>query len=201
MKIIGLCGGSGSGKGTVCEIFSKNQIPAIDTDKIYRELTSADSECLQALKKAFGNDIIASDGALDRRKLATIVFSGTNAASQLEMLNKISHKFILDETRKRLSGFEKNGYKAAIVDAPVLFESGFNEECDILVAVLAKMETRVSRIIFRDGISAENAMQRINSQMSDEELISRCDYIIYNDLDLNALEKEVESCINKIFEK
>ena len=201
MKIIGLCGGSGSGKGTVCEIFSKNQIPAIDTDKVYRELTSADSECLQALKKAFGNDIIASDGALDRRKLATIVFSGTNAASQLEMLNKISHKFILDETRKRLSGFEKNGYKAAIVDAPVLFESGFNEECDILVAVLAKMETRVSRIIFRDGISAENAMQRINSQMSDEELISRCDYIIYNDLDLNALEKEVESCINKIFEK
>ena len=201
MKIIGLCGGSGSGKGTVCEIFSKNQIPAIDTDKVYRELTSADSECLQALKKAFGNEIIASDGSLDRRKLAMIVFSGTNASSQLEKLNKISHKFILDETRKRLSGYEKNGYKAAIVDAPVLFESGFNEECDILVAVLAKMETRVSRIIFRDGISAENAMQRINSQMSDEELISRCDYIIYNDLDLNALEKEVESCINKIFEK
>ena len=94
MKIIGLCGGSGSGKGTVCEIFSKNQIPAIDTDKVYRELTSADSECLRELKKAFGNDIIAPNGSLDRRKLATIVFAGDNAASQLEMLNKISHKFI-----------------------------------------------------------------------------------------------------------
>ena len=198
MKIIGLCGGSGSGKGIVGSVFAKKQIPFIDNDKVYRELTSADSECLSALRDEFGSEIILPDGSLNRKRLAEIVFASENSSFALEKLNKISHKYILDETRKRLRKFCLDGYKAAIVDAPVLFESGFDSECDLVIAVIADKDKRIARVMERDGISYTAALQRIDSQMSDEDLISRCDYIIRNDSDLDSLEEKVDLCLKVI---
>ena len=93
-----------------------------------------------------------------------------------------------------------DGYKAAIVDAPVLFESGFDSECDLVIAVIADKEKRIARVMERDGISYTAALQRIDSQMSDEDLISRCDYIIRNDSDLDSLEEKVDLCLKKIFD-
>ena len=197
MKVIGLCGGSGSGKGTVSSILKKHGIPSIDTDAVYREMTSGDSPCMQALKESFGNDIVNADGGLDRGGLAAVVFGD---AEKLKLLNRIAHSFILDETRRLLDEYRSAGYAAAIVDAPVLYESGFDSECDEVVCVVADTDVRVRRIIQRDGISLDAAMKRIQSQMSNEELISRSHYVINNNGNLEELSSEVDKLAKIILE-
>ena len=188
MKVIGLCGGSGSGKGAVSLIFSECGIPFIDTDRVYREMTSGDSECLRELRAAFGDGIVASDGSLDRRRLAELVFSGDDANARRSLLNSIAHKHILDETRRRIKAF---GARTVVVDAPLLFESGFDKECDFIVAVIADREVRIERIMRRDGIDRSAATARIASQLSDGELIKRADAVIENNGELSALRASV----------
>ncbi|MBO7302890.1 MAG: dephospho-CoA kinase, partial [Clostridia bacterium] len=95
MKILGLCGGSGSGKGTVARLLLKYGIPTIDTDGVYHNITSRKSECLDALVNAFGSEIIGESGALDRKRLSEIVFSSPDAATRRAELNKIAHKHVL----------------------------------------------------------------------------------------------------------
>lgn len=198
MKIIGLCGGSGSGKGSVCDVFRRFGIPSIDTDAVYHELTSANGECLDALAKEFGSEIISERGSLDRKKLGAIVFCGENSEEKLDKLNKLSHKFILDETRRRLDTYSQLDAPMAIVDAPLLFESGFDGECDLLICVIADMETRIARIMARDNISRESAEQRIAAQMSDEDIISKCNFVIYNNSDLDSLTNQIIRIIDEI---
>ena len=197
MKVIGLCGGSGSGKGTVSTVFSDLGIPSIDTDAVYREMTRSDSPCMQALAKAFGYDIVADGGGLERSKLASIVFGDHE---KLSMLNSISHQYILAETRRRLASYKSEGYKAAIVDAPVLFESGFDSECDIVICVISDPDLRVKRIIERDGISQDAALKRLSNQIPNEELVSRCDYVIYNNSGIDELKAQISEIYKIIFE-
>lgn len=180
LKIIGLCGGSGSGKGTVAKMFSEFNISSIDTDKVYHMLTSGKSPCLDALVSEFGKEILSEDGSLNRKKLAQIVFSGEDSENKRLILNRISHRFVLDKTREMLADFKKQGIPAAIVDAPLLFESGFDAECDVVIAVTADEDIRVARIAERDGITADSARARIKTQLSDEYLIEHSDYVIDN---------------------
>ena len=200
MKVIGLCGGSGSGKGAVCELFRQKNIPTIDTDLVYREITGKRGECLTALANAFGMDIISADGSLDRRRLSEIVFSGEGCEGRLELLNSIAHRYILDEVRARLTIYKSLGYPAAVVDAPVLYESGFDRECDCVICVVADYETRISRIVARDSISAEAAKMRIASQIPDEELIGRVDYVVENNSDFGELNIRLEAVLKQIFD-
>ena len=195
MKVIGLCGGSGSGKGEVSGIFAEIGIPSIDTDAVYREMTLSDSPCMRALRLEFGEEVVNSLGGLDRTRLASIVFSDP---TRLEKLNKIAHSFILDETRRRLAEYRDKGLAAAIVDAPVLFESGFDSECDAIICVVADRETRIARIMSRDGISYDAAEKRIASQMKDEILISKCDHVIYNNADIESLREQILSINNQL---
>lgn len=178
MKIIGLCGMSGSGKGYVCNIFERYGIPSIDTDAVYRDiLKDTDSPCLFELKSAFGDGIIQSDGSLDRKKLADIVFSD---GEKLELLNKITHKYIRKKTDELIEKYKIDGADAVIIDAPVLFESGFNKMCDITVCVTCDTETAVRRITERDGISADKAHERLSKQIKPESLRELCDFEIVN---------------------
>ena len=198
MKVIGLCGGSGSGKGAVCSIFRENGILTIDTDAVYRDLTSRPGPLIKALKREFGSSIITADGVLNRRALAEIVFSSENSKEKLERLNKIAHKFILDETRAILSWYSADGVCVGVVDAPVLFESGFDSECDVIVSVVADRDLRIKRIVSRDGISVQQAEERIASQMSDAEVISRSDFVVYNNGDLDQLRQRVLELIDEL---
>ncbi|MBQ8303190.1 MAG: dephospho-CoA kinase [Clostridia bacterium] len=191
MKIIGLCGGSGSGKGIVSKIFLELGIPSIDTDLVYREMTNTPGPCLNALVAEFGGSILTNDGCLDRKRLADLVFAENDSKTKLKKLNEITHFFILNETRSRLAKFEQDGKIAAIVDAPVLFESGFDKECDEVICVITDRETRIDRIVSRDSISRDAAERRINSQMSDKELISRSDYVITNNGDISSLRPQI----------
>ena len=196
MKVIGLCGGSGSGKGLACRFFAQFGIKIIDTDGIYHTLTSTAGDCLQEIENAFGTSVI-KDGALDRRLLANIVFSSPD---KLSLLNSITHKHILNEARRRIDAFRENGAIGVIIDAPLLFESGFDKECDATVAICADTDIRILRITQRDGISREHAVRRIQSQKSDEWLRGKCDYVIENNGTFADLERSVMNLTKKIFD-
>lgn len=181
MKKIGLCGSSGSGKGYVSKKFSKYDIPTIDTDLVYRETTiKKGTPCLLALVNEFGTQILNESAELDRKALATIVFEGEGAKGRLERLNKIAHRYIKIDTENLINQYESEGKKAVIIDAPVLFESGFDKMCDFTVCVIAPYEMKLERIIKRDNISREKALSRLNSQLSDEELKKLSTYYIDN---------------------
>lgn len=188
MKIIGLCGGSGSGKSLVCSIFNEFGICSIDADRVYHDLISSDSECSRELISVFGDSISLSPG-IDRRRLREIVFSSKD---KLKLLNEITHKHILSQTRKLISDIERTtNNRAVIFDAPLLFESGFDMECDVTVCVIADEETRIERIVERDSITKEAAKSRIKAQISNEELMQKCDFTIINDSTVNVLREKV----------
>ena len=197
MKIVGLCGQSGSGKGLICSLFYELNIISIDTDKVYHDIISVDSECTKELISAFGDSISLSPG-INRKELAKVAFS---SKENLKLLNSISHKHILKEVRSKIDLIRReNRFDGIIIDAPLLFESGFDKECDLTMAIIADQETKVTRIMSRDGITREHAMARLSSQISDEELTRRCDYVIENNSDANAIRKQVSELKKIIFD-
>jgi dephospho-CoA kinase len=198
MKVIGLCGGSGSGKGTVAEIFSVYGIPSVDTDRVYHDLTTRQTECLNALVNEFGVGILNKDGTLDRGALSELVFGDGAAAVKRQTLNNIAHKYILERTREILRDFEEMGAKAALVDAPLLFESGFDKECDSIIAVVANMKVRIDRIMLRDNITEKSATLRVKTQLPDDYLCTRADFVIDNSGSLDELERSVTEIAQKI---
>lgn len=197
MKIIGLCGGSGSGKGLVCSLFNEIGIKCIDTDKIYHEMITLDSECTLELISYFGEQISGNPG-INRQALRKIAFANDE---NLKKLNEITHKHILKSIRNDIEKIKREkSTSGIIIDAPLLFESGFDKECDLTVAVIADNETRLERIILRDGISRENAMARISSQIPNDMLIFKCDYVIENNSDVAELKKNVYKLAEIIFD-
>ncbi len=198
MKIIGLCGGSGSGKGTVSALFAELGIPSVDTDAIYREITSYKSECMVALISTFGPSVANADGSLNREEMRSLVFSSDGCDERRMLLNDITHKFVLDETKKRIEDYRLYGKPAVIADVPLLFESGFDEMCDIIVAVIADEPIRIERIIRRDGILQEQAERRIMAQISSDELIKRSDFVIENNDGVDELRLKVKSLFQKL---
>ena len=198
MKIIGLCGQSGAGKTTALEVFAKEGFGIIDCDKVSREVCSPGSQCVLELKERFGDRIVNANGVLDRRALADIAFSDPE---RLVALNSITHTYIIERVLEHASELEREGFRAIVIDAPVLFESGLDKKCDVTVAVLAEKEKRIERIIKRDGISRERAALRIERQLGEKELISLADEAIYNNEDEAQFAKCVEKLARKIGEK
>ncbi len=180
MVVIGLTGGSGCGKGYICRIFSDFGIKSADADKIYHGIVSTpDSPCLAELSEYFGNEILKPDGSLNRVRLSQIVFA-RGAEKDLKYLNKTTHKYVLSECRKWLSEREADGDEAALVDAPMLFESGFDKECDFVVSVIADYAQRVKRLKERDGITETQIKARISVQHTDSFFKENSDYVIIN---------------------
>ena len=191
MKVLGLTGPTGAGKGTVAAVFAELYgIPSIDTDAVYHELLIPPSPCLDELVTAFGAEILRRDGTLDRPALSRIVFSDLSGEKQ-KLLNGITHKYVLDETANRLEAFRKEGKIAAFVDAPLLYESGFDAACDAVIAVLAPRDIRRSRIISRDGLSAERADARLNMQKPDEFFRKKTDLILWNQGNVEDLKQQI----------
>lgn len=196
MLVIGLCGGSGSGKSTVAGLLKEHNILHVDTDSIYRSLISSPSECTKELTDEFGVAIINTDGSINRPGLAEIVFNDKNKHTAL---NRIAHKHVLNVVREIISSSSE--YLAVCVDAPMLFESGFDKECDIIVAVTAPLEDRIDRIIKRDNITREAAIKRINSQLTDSELESKADFVIKNENNTSMLASNIDELVDFINNK
>lgn len=195
MRIIGLCGGSGAGKGEVCRLFLKYGIPSVDTDAVSRIVMQKGQKCYDEVIAAFGSEILDENGEIIRKKLASIIYGDTVKKCMLE---KITHRHIIGHTMERFAEFEKQGYEYAIADAPLLFESGMNQICYKTMAVISDEENRVRRIIERDHISREFALNRIRVQLNDEELKRKCDYIIYNNTTFEELDEIVKKTAAQI---
>ena len=180
MLIVGLTGPSGAGKGTVAAVFEKFGIPSIDTDRVYHDLLVPPSPCLDALVARFGEHILNPDGILDRAALAAWVFA-EGRENELLDLNAITHTFVLDAVRVICAELAQKGCPAVLVDAPLLFESGFDAECDRTLAVLADPDVRLCRIMARDHISLPVAKARLNAQKADAFYSERVDHVLRND--------------------
>lgn len=175
-KLVGVIGKTGAGKSTVSDYLRSKGAYIIDGDKVSREVLNNNSALLGQLVTAFGNDILNHDGTLNRRMLARKAFS---SQQKTDLLNSIMHpevnKAIFDEVAEAFESFD-----IVAVDAAALIESGFADKCDIVVTVHAPENIRKERIMKRDGISADDALVRINAQKSDDFYFSHSDIVINN---------------------
>lgn len=192
MKILGLTGGSGTGKSAACTAFARLGCGVIDADATYRTLCDTCEPMLKEIQNVFG-DVFSTDGKLDRKKLGAIVFAD---AQKLQQLNTITHPYIRQAARDAFAAYSKRGCLLCIYDAPVLFEGQMETLCDKTCAVLAARNTRIARIVARDAITEEYAALRIDAQKDDAFYRERCDYVVQNDADLDTLYTQVR----KIYE-
>ena len=198
MLVLGVTGQSGAGKGEFCNIMREKGIACLDTDKTAREVVGPEKECLSMLVRHFGPGILCGDGTMNRKKVASIVFSDKN---ELEFLTKTTHKYIIEEMKKWLFERELSGDKIVIIDAPQLFDAGADFYCNFKLCVLADKEARVQRIMKRDGISIEQAMERIDSQNDDEYFKQRCDYVVYNNGSIAKLRENADKIYDELMAK
>ncbi|MBR2312805.1 MAG: dephospho-CoA kinase [Clostridia bacterium] len=197
MQVIGLTGSSGAGKSVAASIFKKHGIPVIDADCVYHEILGAGGECTKELAEAFGTAVLDQYGLISRQALADTVFGKPNTDTLLHTLNTITHKYVMSEIKKRLRELKENGAKAAVIDAPLLFEANAHLECDFVIGVIADRALRAERIMARDRISRERTEKRLNAQKSDAFFLERCHYILENNTDEAALEQSLLALLIK----
>ncbi len=182
--LLGITGGSGCGTSTVGALLEKHGFYFVDADQVYRELLAEDHSLQQALASRFGDSILR-DGTVDRKALAAIVFSDPAALADL---NCITHSAIIAEVDRRIAAANE---KHAAVEAIALIESGMADSCDAVVSVLCGFETRLARIMERDGMPEDAARARLNAQKQDLFFVDNSDYVITNEGSLQDLEKQV----------
>ena len=177
--------------------FSKYGVHSIDADAVYHDLTSAGAMLNQRIAERFGTDVLNTDKSLNRKVLSEIVFSD-GTGNLLKELNALTHSSVISETERRIKKLSQNGKKAVIFDAPLLFESGFDKKCDYIITVTADLEDKIKRIMQRDGIDYDKANARINSQLSEQFLKERSNYVIRNSGSLEDIDRQVKEILTKI---
>lgn len=177
VMVVGLTGQTGAGKSTVSSVFRQNGFAVINADHIARLVVEKGSKCLDEIADFFGNGILNSDGTLNRKALAAIVFTDK---AKLEMLDTIMYPYITQEILSQIRSHSENGNKLILLDAPTLFESRADDFCEIIISVLADSEVREKRIISRDSLTIKQARERMNSQLDEEFFVEHSDYIIKN---------------------
>ena len=187
--IIGITGGSGCGKTTLLNVIRQAGGLVLDCDAIYHELLLTDGEMLSAIDARFPGTV--ENGALNRKKLGSIVFSDESA---LLDLNRITHAAVRREVLKRLEGKPA----LAAIDAIALFEGGLAELCDVTVAVIAPEEDRVRRLMARDGITESYARSRIAAQHPDDWFRQRCGYVLENNGGLDFFQSKCVAFLRKL---
>ena len=183
MRKIAVCGGIGSGKSTVCQMFAERGVAVYDSDSRAKSLMSESAALRDALVAEFGEECYEG-GMLNRSYLASKVFG---SEEQLAKLNSIVHPAVKADF---LAWAEEQQGDFCILETAILFESGFDAVVDCSVAVLAPTPLRIERAMQRDGATREQIEARIKAQMSDDELMRRADFAIVN-IHLEDVEKDV----------
>lgn len=193
--IVGMTGPTGAGKSSLSSAFEKAGFFTIDCDKAARIVTKPNGAAIPGLCREFGEDILKSDGTLDRARLAERAFATPAATARL---NKITLPLIILEIKKLIENCDK---KNILLDAPTLFESGADKFCDTILAVLADVSLRKERIMQRDKLSEQAAQRRINAGKTDKFYLENCRHILYNNGDEAKLLAEVDALIQKIIKE
>lgn len=190
MYKVGITGGIGSGKSTVCRLFEQNGIAVYDSDARAKALMAEDATLREQLVEAFGAECYNEQG-LNRAYLAGRVFGDE---AELQRLNGIVHPAVKEDFR-RWADVQRGAY--VVLESAILFESGFDTEVNTTLAVMAPMEERLRRTVERDGVDREAVRRRMEHQLSDDELHARAARTIVN-LRMDYLESDVEQ-LHKIY--
>jgi len=170
---IGVTGGIGSGKTSVCRVFNVLGIPVFSSDAVAREIMDSDLTIIDKVKSIVGKDVYSS-GVLDRVELAGLIF---NNANLLQEINKIVHPVVFDHFNQWVKTVSA---PYSIMEAAILIESGATKLVDRIITVVAPVEERIERVVSRNKLTREQVLDRIKNQVGDEEKILLSDYIIYN---------------------
>ncbi|MGW1067228.1 dephospho-CoA kinase [Streptomyces aureus] len=186
MLKVGLTGGIGAGKSEVSRLLVEHGAVLIDADRIAREVVAPGTPGLAAVVDAFGEDVLAPDGSLDRPRLGSIVFADPQ---RLAVLNSIVHPLVGHRSR----ALEEAAPKDAVVvhDVPLLTENGLAALYDLVVVVDARPETQLDRLVRLRGMTEEDARARMAAQASRDERLAIADIVIDNDVPLERLELRV----------
>lgn len=194
MLTVGITGGIGSGKSTICRIFEVMEVPVFNADAEARRLQNEDPNIRSSMISLFGNEVYNDDG-LNRKLVAELVF---NNKFLLDQLNNIIHPATLVAFEKWKQDYSSNRY--VIKEAAILFESKSNIGLDKIIVVSAPEELKIERIIKRDNISREQIISRMNNQLTEEERIAKADFVIVND-EKSAIIPQVIAVHEKLLSK
>lgn len=196
MKVIGLTGGTGSGKSVVSQSLSEAGAVIVDADKIAHEIILKGKPAYQEIIAYYGTGILDEEGNIIRKKLGEIVF---NNGEKLAFLNQCTHKYICAEVDRQIAAAKAADTATAIIlDAPLLLEAGLEQVCDGVWVVYADPEVRARRVMARDGVTYELAKARIANQKSWEEYKQAADTVIDNSKDLAYLQGQLSELLKTI---
>ncbi|MFO7970039.1 MAG: dephospho-CoA kinase [Candidatus Izemoplasmatales bacterium] len=176
MKVIGLTGGIASGKSLVSDWFRKVHIKVIDADSVYKNLLKVDNNLYNEVTNAFNLEK-NENNRLDFKLLARIVF---NDKSKLELLNKITHPYVIKKIEEMITEYKQKGEDIIILAVPLLFEAKMEYLCDKIICVYLDRETQIERLLNRSNLDREVALKRIESQMDLNQKKAKADYVIDN---------------------
>lgn len=195
MRIVGLTGGTGSGKSVVSKILATKGAYIIDADAIGHDIILKGKPAYNELVNYFGNEILDSNGEIARKKLGEMVFK--EGKEKLAFLNACTHKYIFIEIENGIKQAQNENREIVIIDAPLLLEGEFKNLCNEIWVVYAKEEIRLERIMARDKIDKEHGKNRIASQPTWEEYKRYADVIIDNSGEFEDVERQIEELFVK----
>lgn len=193
MKWIGLTGGIACGKSTVAQLLVQQSYPLVDADKIARDVVAPGAPGLESVIQAFGPDMQAADGSLDREKLGAKIFSQPEYRRKLE---SILHPLIRTEVQHLRESLEKQGHALAFYDIPLLFETKAQSQFDEIVVVTCKPEQQRERLRKRNSLSDEEIEKRLASQMPMSLKEEQANFVLHNDGDQVHLMKEFQRLVD-----
>lgn len=189
MKIVGLTGGISSGKSTVSSYFKQLEIPVIDADEVARKVVEPNSQGAIEIRKAFGSDVFEEDGSLNRQKLGALIFSNAENRQKLDdLLQPLIKIMILDEIEE----YRQKGETMIVLDLPLLFEKQYEELCEEIIVVYVPRELQLERLMKRNQYTKQEALSRIDSQLSIEEKRKRATVLLDNQGTIQQLYQQVE---------
>lgn len=175
---VGITGGIGSGKTSVCQVFERLGTAVYYADVRAKQLMEEDKELIVSIKKLIGEDAYNEDGTLNRKLIADTVFSDEK---KLLQLNALVHPVVARDYESWNEILARKNYPYSIKEAALLIEAGSYKQCDKLIVVTADIEARIRRVMTRDNVTREQVLARINAQLPEEEKVKLADYVIRND--------------------
>ncbi|ATP41411.1 dephospho-CoA kinase [Solibacillus sp. R5-41] len=192
--IIGLTGSIASGKSTVAKMLAAYKIPIVDADMVARQVVKPGTSTLQKIAEAFGPEVIAADGTMDRAKVGAIIFHNEE---KREVLNGIIHPAIRAEMLRQRDEHLAKGEKTVIMDIPLLFESKLQHFVEKILVVTVSEENQLKRLMERNGFSMEEARARITTQIPGAEKEALADAVIFNNGTLEETADQLEQILKR----